>query len=370
MSFGTRHVPDAAFHFKGSITNLLWQKERLINLVAERLDRSYDAIAYIDRDFLFLNPTWLEDTRSLLANAPVVQLFSGLIYLDAKYSFKERCESGAQTYLRDNKTNGVPGGAWAIYRELFPIIDYYPLGGNDSLQYFSWIPAPATELEKILPRHILHRFSADRQKGCERVGGRVACVTGDVIHLFHASKRNRRYAERSVPLRQCDFDPASDIAIDDNGLWRWTGTKPPLQQAVRDYFDERREDSCEEREEPEPSASAQQPHQPDASAERVIQKICELEAAVQWNKSRLHHLQQTRSWRYTAWLRATDKRIASLRRNNVSRAIFRQTKRLWIAVGAPCPRAARFLRHHVFGRICPATASQDGDVRASAPSCE
>ena len=63
-----------------------------------------------------------------------------------------------------------------------------------------------------------------------------------MFHLWHGSLRNRAYKNRHEGLRQFDFDPSRDIALDDNGTWRWASDKPEMHAFVRDYLMSRRED--------------------------------------------------------------------------------------------------------------------------------
>jgi hypothetical protein len=38
------------------------------------------------------------------------------------------------------------------------------------------------------------------------------------------------------------FDPGTDIALDDNGVWRWNSERAAMHDYVRGYFADRRED--------------------------------------------------------------------------------------------------------------------------------
>lgn len=76
----------------------------------------------------------------------------------------------------------------------------------------------------------------------EAAGGRVASIPGRIFHLWHGDLEDRQYERRMDRLR--DFDPATDIAVDRGGGWRWRSPKPELHAAVRAYFDLRREDGA------------------------------------------------------------------------------------------------------------------------------
>jgi hypothetical protein len=70
----------------------------------------------------------------------------------------------------------------------------------------------------------------------------MGCIDNFATHAFHGSKALRAYGERWALLRKWNFNPATDIARDYQGLWRWTGNKPGLRDDVARYFIERSED--------------------------------------------------------------------------------------------------------------------------------
>ena len=76
------------------------------------------------------------------------------------------------------------------------------------------------------------------------VRGSVGYVPGDVAHLWHGTRQDRRYDERVAGFGAFDFDPADDISADHNGAWRWNSPKPAMHDYVRDYFSARREDGA------------------------------------------------------------------------------------------------------------------------------
>lgn len=54
--------------------DVLWQKERLINLAVASLPAAAEKIAWLDCDVLFSNPDWAVQTAALLDEVPIVQL--------------------------------------------------------------------------------------------------------------------------------------------------------------------------------------------------------------------------------------------------------------------------------------------------------
>jgi len=82
------------------------------------------------------------------------------------------------------------------------------------------------------------------------IGARVGYVEGRIFHLWHGDLRDRSYAARHDGFGRFGFDPFTDIAVDDEGCWRWASSKPEMHEYVRSYFDSRAEDGR-----PQPAAS-------------------------------------------------------------------------------------------------------------------
>jgi hypothetical protein len=74
------------------------------------------------------------------------------------------------------------------------------------------------------------------------VRGRIGYIDGDVFHLWHGAQKHRRVLERHGDLRDLDFDPYTDIALDESGCWRWNSDKRDLHAFVKAYFESRRDD--------------------------------------------------------------------------------------------------------------------------------
>jgi hypothetical protein len=47
-------------------TNVLWQKERLLNLALQRLPEHCTKVVWLDADTFFTNPNWVRATRRLV----------------------------------------------------------------------------------------------------------------------------------------------------------------------------------------------------------------------------------------------------------------------------------------------------------------
>lgn len=253
LAFGDElfRLPDGSrmMRVRGTERHVLWQKERLLNLLIEQLPAEYDAIAWLDADFLWLNPAWVEDAKRRLETHAAVQLFDHVQDLDPDGQSIMRLPG----YVHHRKTTGKigrPGGAWAARRDCLAsgLYDRHALGGGDQAMLYAWEGRPE-ELPSRLnysPSWLEH-YQAWAAEAYAGVQGSLDCVPGDVLHLYHGTRANRQYGERYQIFQEHAYDLSTDVEIDpDTGLLQWTefalDRKPEMVRRVRDYFWQRRED--------------------------------------------------------------------------------------------------------------------------------
>jgi hypothetical protein len=123
------------------------------------------------------------------------------------------------------------------------LYDACVLGGGDS----AIIRAAYGCLEEAISFHHMNskrrdHYTAWAGRFCDAVRGAVACIDGDLLHLWHGRAEHRRYFERLEEFERFEFDPCRDIAIDPDGAWRWNSAKREMHDYVRAYFASRRED--------------------------------------------------------------------------------------------------------------------------------
>lgn len=238
----------------------LWQKERLLNLVWERLPDRFTKVAWLDADVLFENADWAPRTSELLERFPVVQPYEQAIRLPrGQHAFDgagAKVEAFAAVLRRDPdavtsgeyRRHGHTGHAWAARREVFArdgLYDACIAGGGDHLMAHAfagdWESACLHALLPNSPRHRAHAVA-----WCERIYPRVrasvASTMGTLLHLWHGGESHRRYEERHFRLAATGFDPERDLRLDASGCWEWAGADATWLDWMRTYFDSRRED--------------------------------------------------------------------------------------------------------------------------------
>ena len=71
--------------------DVMWQKERLLNLAVRQLPPDCEFVAWIDADVLMQDPDWSQQAVAALASVPLVQLFSEARDLGPDGEIPESC---------------------------------------------------------------------------------------------------------------------------------------------------------------------------------------------------------------------------------------------------------------------------------------
>ena len=232
--------------------DVMWQKERALNVLIQQLPDQYDRVAWLDCDIIFDTPDWIQKVLKGLNKHAVLQGFSDAHYLRKGSERTSEVRRSLARHVLENHPRmrdlGVshPGFAWASHRELLRrhgLFDQHVTGSGDSMMavaYFAWWNHDHVEVRINEPMRAAFRKWAEPV--WRDVKGDVGYVDVRVRHLWHGSIANRLYLRRCDYLIGNDFDPAKDITIGDSGLWNWCSDKPTLHQQVQGYFFERDED--------------------------------------------------------------------------------------------------------------------------------
>ena len=247
--------------------DVLWHKERLLNLALRALPPQCDAVAWLDCDVVFANQEWPQATETALQRFPIVQLFSErcmlgrdavqngsewapieLVVPSVGYAIATGTLKPDGLRVAGGFTSGDPttGLAWAARRSLLDchgIYDAHVLGAGDRAVACAAIGRFDSFTDAIVANRSQQRhyrewgdpFFAD-------VAGGLGVIQGRIFHLWHGTTANRHYAQRHREFAQFGFDPYTDIAVAPNGCWQWNSDKPEMHRYILDYFAVRRED--------------------------------------------------------------------------------------------------------------------------------
>lgn len=258
----------------------MFHKENLINIGVAHFPIGWKYGGYSDGDFHFTRHDWALEAIHMLQHHEFVQLFSNYSDLtsqtatsDTGHRVYRHNSSFAWNYLhqaefkalkqQQQKTDpyygqviptgvfpfgfppGAPGGAWAWRRSAFDtvggLLDTCIMGSADWWMAFGLI-GQTSMLRGDATVRSYNDDIRNWQKRAHKLTANIGCVDNFALHHFHGSSSNRVYGSREACLIDFKFDPRFDITKDWQGVYRWTGNKPRLRDAVRKYFIGRRED--------------------------------------------------------------------------------------------------------------------------------
>ena len=243
--------------------DVMWQKERLLNLAIAAVPPECRKIAWLDCDIVFENNDWSRQAADRLDELNLVQLFRRRVNLDQDAS-PENPRGGEKAAAMSEwihglvsreicsmpqalKTGGQTTGlAWAARRDILErhgLYDAAILGSGDRVManaafgFFDW-GAECTAMNPRQKEHFLNWARPFHQS----VAAKVGFIDSLVYHQWHGDLRDRKYKQRHAGFGVFDFDPATDLALDHDRCWKWNSQKHAMYRYVNDYFCSRRED--------------------------------------------------------------------------------------------------------------------------------
>jgi hypothetical protein len=259
--------PDAAdilIQLRGK--DVLWQKERLLNLALAKLPEHCDSVAWLDCDVVFEREEWAEQATRGLERFPLLQPFLSVyepsadgpvqptrLPLDARlgHSLAYMHSQGTVTpgLLRsnmrvDHRSNG--GLAWVARREILDRDGFYDpciMGSGTRAMACAALGTPADAIDYLaMTARWAEHYEAWASAHFGNVRGSIGYTEGALIHLWHGDLNHRRYQARHREFGAYGYNPLTDVALDENGCWRWSSPKTEMHAYVADYFRSRRED--------------------------------------------------------------------------------------------------------------------------------
>lgn len=256
---------DILLQLRTDSKNIMWQKERLMNIAFKNVPKTCNKMIWIDCDVFFENNDWLERVSTSLDKYMIVQPFSKFIRLEKgakKISqnitipIDNKIDLFGQVYSLYNNlpNNYISGLAWAFRREVFEENLFYDeaiLGSGDRLMSYAFYNKDfIKKLDKTDKNFInmclyvkmRQRYQIWLENVSKIVKGRTFYVDQNLYHLWHGDMKDRQYYLRNEIIKKGDFDPGNDIVKDENGIWKWNSEKKEMQDEVKKYFWVRRED--------------------------------------------------------------------------------------------------------------------------------
>jgi len=251
-------------HIRIQTDSELWHKENLINIGISRLPATWKYVAWIDGDVDFVRPDWMLETVHELQHHPVVQLFEDAVdlgpdheilqtYKSFAYCYKndlpqKKVSSSASHYKTSPGTYWHPGYAWAATRDaintLGGLFDIGVVGAGDHHMACCLIGCAERSIPKGV--HVNYRKAVLAwQERALRIHKNIGYIKGTLYHFWHGKKKDRHYKDRWQILIDNNFNPATDIHKDWQGVWALYSGHDKLRDEIRAYFQARNEDSVD-----------------------------------------------------------------------------------------------------------------------------
>lgn len=259
----------------------LWHKENMINLgvkyaaaIAPSLGLKVDKIAWVDADCRSVRAPrdWFEETWHQLQHYEFVQMWEEMLDLDINFNplgapqpsfmanyvkygnpnpeeFRDLEKKHRKCYPYGGNLFGRPGLAWAANYEAFNkiggLVDFAILGAGDWYMAHGLIGSMETAKSEYAYGPYMKKLMEWQVKAQRWIKRNVGYVPGLVVHDFHGRKANRFYGTRGKILRDCKYNPDTDIKYDMHGmlmLETWDDRQIMLRDKIMQYFRARNED--------------------------------------------------------------------------------------------------------------------------------
>jgi hypothetical protein len=242
-------------HLRLNAKTPLWHKENMINIGVQRLlPDNWKAMAWIDADIEFENPSWALDTLKVLNGSyDVVQLFSHACNMDIDKITIAMFNSFGYCYVKNTlhktdtaNTSPHTGYAWAITREAYDkmdgLYDLSILGGGDSIMAKAFI---GLGKQAIHPSSHVDWFETIKLFEEKVKNFKIGYVPGVIRHYWHGSSVNRKYMTRHQILVRWNYSPYTHIEKNSDGILIPTSKCPKgLLVEILQYGKDRNEDEC------------------------------------------------------------------------------------------------------------------------------
>lgn len=237
----------------------LWLKENLINLgVRHLLPRNWKYVAWSDCDILFCDDHWAQEALHQLQHYHVIQPWMNCSDLGFQGEVLSLFDSFCSVHARGIRKQCHPGEPykyahsgyiWCCTREFWEnvhgLMDWNCVGSGDHHMAWACINGVHHSVHRGMHQSFKDRALEWQRNAFRVTNGHLGYVKTRIEHMFHGSKKNRKYRERWSIFIDHQFDPNKDLRYDSQGLLQLVG-KPALMDEIRQYNRARHEDSIDD----------------------------------------------------------------------------------------------------------------------------
>jgi len=240
-------------------TNMVWNKECLLNIGIASLPHHVRYIAWVDADIYFRSPTWASDTVHALQLYKMIQPWSVCYdlgpngeHLQAHRGFCRIYHDHGSSAIHHHKNHYLyefphPGYAWAATRDALEavggLIEIAALGAADHHMSHALVGKAAYTFPANISQAYRRPIYAWQERAQRFITGNIGYLHGTIEHKWHGSKKSRKYIERWDVLTKHDFNPDTDLKRNTYGVLELAGNKPELRLDIDRYMRQRNEDS-------------------------------------------------------------------------------------------------------------------------------
>lgn len=231
----------------------LWNKEGAINLLIQRLPEDAEYIAWMDADVVFTRPDWAEETVRLLQQYDVIQMFSHTQDLGSSFQPSGPIlKSYYYRYVEEGRNadkmhkEWITGLAWASKKSVLSKIGMLPdwcvFSSCDRHIAAGFLGIMGKSFREILTDAYMKKCLLWGDRAYSVIKGNVSYMPGLLLHYWHGDRKKRGYVDRWNVMADHNFDPDVDIVKDWQGLYRFSGNNPKLEEAFKQLLRTRNED--------------------------------------------------------------------------------------------------------------------------------
>lgn len=240
-------LPKASNIFQVRSNSYMFHKERMCCILETKLPKKFKKIVFMDADLIFSDNSWYDKTSKLLDSHDAVQCFDNCHWMDLSYK-KVIVTRPTVLKMKGNVFDHMyhPGFVWAFRRDWFRKVGFFDLcvsGSGDSLSVAAWMNKSFNQYFKCLPNSMKPAF----ESFCKLPKPRMAYLEGiDVYHLYHGSRKNRKYVDRHAALN-IDRDIRLLLNTNRDGMYEW-GSLIHWNSNFKTYFESREDDGYDDEE--------------------------------------------------------------------------------------------------------------------------
>jgi len=228
--------------------DVMFQKERLLNIGLQHLSDEIEFVFFLDCDVRFLDPAWFEETLEMLQTKPMVQPFAKVKRLGPGMKVlknRQKWRDSISASIAKGEFNGETGYAWAFRRDALSggLFDACIVGGGDHAMVgaaYGRFEKVESSLKMNAAQKAYYRSWAEPFHA--RIQGDVGTAAGDLYTFWHGDYRKRKYADRHEEFSIYGFDPATDVHRQPGQCLTWATDKTEMHGYVKGYFEGRAED--------------------------------------------------------------------------------------------------------------------------------